>query len=333
MPQSSAPPEPAFVATYWTLAGNVVPLGAPELEASPHDFIERVETAAALGYRGLGLIHSDLQRAVSRHGAATMRALLETHELELEVEFLVGWLEDGAAAAGAEQVFSDLLNAADQIGARRIKVGPDMQARAWPLEHMCERFARLCERASAVGAGVVIEPMPWSNITELDTARALIEGAGAPNGGLLRAQARPTAACSSISGIWLEGASLMRPSRHCRRGSFIMLSLMMRTPRFAVACWRTRLTIGVSAAPAHSMSRPSFKHWIVRVIAAPTGLRSSQSVSDNGRSRTSHAMPSAARGTNLSWLGARFRKTDRCSQSGTASRPAQWASFAAQRLQ
>ncbi len=185
MPQSSAPPEPAFVATYWTLAGNVVPLGAPELEASPHDFIERVETAAALGYRGLGLIHSDLQRAVSRHGAATMRALLETHELDLEVEFLVGWLEDGAAAAGAEQVFSDLLNAADQIGARRIKVGPDMQARAWPLEHMCERFARLCERASAVGAGVVIEPMPWSNITELDTARALIEGAGAPNGGLL----------------------------------------------------------------------------------------------------------------------------------------------------
>jgi len=46
---------PEFIASYWTLAGNVVPLGPPEQEASPHDFRERVEVAARLGYCGVGV--------------------------------------------------------------------------------------------------------------------------------------------------------------------------------------------------------------------------------------------------------------------------------------
>lgn len=179
------PEEPAFVATYWTLAGDVVPLGPPDLEASPHDFAERVAEAAGLGYRGVGLIHSDLQRARQRHGYRRMRNLLEEHGLSLELEFLVGWHAEGPELEAAEQVFADLLQAAAELGARHIKVGPDMQARAWPLEHMGLRFAGLCRRAAEHGIGVVLEPMPWSNVADLRTARALVEGAGEANGGLL----------------------------------------------------------------------------------------------------------------------------------------------------
>ncbi len=176
---------PEFIATYWTLAGNVVPLGSPVEEASPHDFAERVAVAAALGYRGLGLIYSDLVRSRERLGYSGMRKLLESHRLSLELEFLVGWLADGDELAVAEAMFAELLIAANELGARHIKVGPDMQAKQWPLEHMCKRFARLCRRAAECGTGIVLEPMPWSNVADLATARALIEGAGEANGGLL----------------------------------------------------------------------------------------------------------------------------------------------------
>lgn len=182
---SQAHREPAFIATYWTLAGAVTPLGSPDQEASPHDFAERVAVAAALGYAGLGLMRSDLGRAHERHGYAGMRRLLETHGLSLELEFLVDWMAEGEALSAAELTFAELLQAAGELGARQIKVGPDMQGKAWPLPHMCERFAGLCRRAATAGAGVVLEPMPWSNIADLATARALVEGAGERNGGLL----------------------------------------------------------------------------------------------------------------------------------------------------
>lgn len=182
-----ASPRPAleFIATYWTLAGNVVPLGPPDQEASPHDFAERVAIAAALGYRGLGLMHSDLVRVRDRVGYPRMRNLLESQSLSLELEFLLGWLAHGDELAAAEATFTDLLVAAAELGAKRIKVGGDMQAKAWPLPHMCERFSQLCRRAAVSGTAIVIEPMPWSNIADLTTARALIEGAGEANGGLL----------------------------------------------------------------------------------------------------------------------------------------------------
>ena len=179
------PEKPEFVATYWTLAGDVAPLGPPAQEASPHDFAERVEVAAGLGYRGVGLIHSDLQRVRQRHGYRRMRDLLEAHGLSVELEFLVGWHAEGPELQAAEQTFADLLQAAAELGARHIKVGPDMQAREWPLEHMGLRFAGLCRRAAEHGTGVVLEPMPWSNVADLHTARALVEGAGEANGGLL----------------------------------------------------------------------------------------------------------------------------------------------------
>ena len=178
-------PWPEFIATYWTLAGDVVPLGQPYEEASQHDFIERAETAAHLGYQGLGLIHSDLIKSRDRHGYVEMRRILDALKLSVELEFLVGWMAYGDELDESETVFYDLLSAAEELGASRIKVGPDMKATEWPMAHMSERFAKLCQRAQPGGAQVVLEPMPWSNIADLDTARELIEGSNEPNGGLL----------------------------------------------------------------------------------------------------------------------------------------------------
>ncbi len=176
----------AYVASYWTLAGNVVPLGPPDEEASPHDLAERLQVAADCGYRGMGFMHSDLQRVRQRYDDQSLRTMFADHGIGLlELEFLVGWIDDDEPLAAAEVVFQDMLDAADALGVRHFKVGPDMEGRDWPLERMSERFAALCRRAATVGAQVVLEPMPWSNVTDLDTAIDIVRTAGEPNGGLL----------------------------------------------------------------------------------------------------------------------------------------------------
>lgn len=178
--------EPDFIATYWIHAGNVVPLGAPAEEASPHDFRARAEAAASAGFRGIGLIHSDLMAIRQHYSFAEMKSILDDNGLtQVEFEFVVGWLEDGQGLADANAVIDDLLVAAQALSARHIKVGPDMDARSWPLGHMIERFAELCARAAQVDCGVVLELMPWSNLATIAPAVAVIEGAGCANGGLL----------------------------------------------------------------------------------------------------------------------------------------------------
>ena len=84
---------PEFISTYWTLAGNVVPLGPPDQEASPHDFRERVEVAARLGYCGVGLMRSALLQIRRQYDWRAMRTIMAEAGLKyLEFEFLVGWI-------------------------------------------------------------------------------------------------------------------------------------------------------------------------------------------------------------------------------------------------
>lgn len=175
-----------FIASYWTLAGQVTPLGPPPEEASKIDFLDRASAAARLGYSGLGLMHSDLMNIQRRHSLTEMRAILADHQLKhLEIEFLVGWMADGEELAQMERTFADMLKAAHTLDVRHFKIGPDMNAIEWPLERMVERFAMLCERARAVDVAIALEPMPWSNLAKLPPAIDVVAGAGQANGGLL----------------------------------------------------------------------------------------------------------------------------------------------------
>lgn len=174
---------PDLVATYWTIAGDVLPLSTPAQEASPIDFRTRVEAAQRAGFRGIGLMHSDLMNVRRSYDFATMRAILADHGMvHVEVEFLVGWLEDDPAT---KVVLDELCEAATALGARHLKAGPDMQAKAWPLDYMIERFAGLCERARQAGTAVALEIMPWTNLRTIDEGLAVVAGANAANGGLL----------------------------------------------------------------------------------------------------------------------------------------------------
>ena len=177
---------PEFIASYWTLAGNVVPLGPPEQEASPHDFRERVEVAARLGYCGVGLMRSDLLQIRHHYDWSAMRTILAEYGMKyLELEFLVGWIAEGEEYAQAEIVLDDMLAAAQALDVRHLKIGPDMNAKTWPMQRMIERFGGLCDKAATYGTDVVLELMPWSNVADLETAIAIVAGAARSNGGLL----------------------------------------------------------------------------------------------------------------------------------------------------
>jgi len=173
-----------LIATYLTLAGDVGPFDA--VTTSPWPLRVRAEAAAAGGYRGIGFGAQDVTGLLARHGAAEVNAILADHGLvHREIEALLGWFDTGEARVRSDRERTAMLSAAAAIGARHIKVGGDLSGRSWPMEHLIAEFARLCDQAAEAGTAITIELFPTSNIAELQAGRAIVEGAGRRNGGLL----------------------------------------------------------------------------------------------------------------------------------------------------
>ena len=173
-----------LVAAYWTIAGDVYPFAENEL--SPFSFAERVEAAAAAGYKGVGLIHADLQATRAKIGLKEMRRILDANAMpHVELEFITHWFSSGELKAASDKVRNELFEAAEALHARDVKIAPEFDATAIDLPHVIASFAAICGEAARYGTRIALEVMPFSNVRTLQTARALVEGAGAPNGGLL----------------------------------------------------------------------------------------------------------------------------------------------------
>jgi sugar phosphate isomerase/epimerase len=178
-----APTDVDLLASCWTTAGSARPLRGDD--ASPFPIRDRVEAAARAGYRGFGLVHEDLLRALAELGYAGLRALLDDNGIEhLELEMLNDWFADGDRRVRSDRVRTDLLAAAEALGARHIKVGGEVDGTTWPLEPLVEDFRRLCEQADGVGARIALEPMPFGQIRDLRAAVDVIDRAGHAAGGV-----------------------------------------------------------------------------------------------------------------------------------------------------
>lgn len=172
-----------LLAGYWTIAGDCYPMGPSEV--SPFSLRERAEAAAEAGFTGLGLVYQDIQANVAKMGLNGMRKLFDdTGIRHVEVEFLGDWFELGEAKAASDRVRKELLDAAAALGARDLKIAPKMWAEEIDIAHYGKALAEVADAAAAVGTDVAIEVLPFTNIRDLKTARAVVARSDRSNAGL-----------------------------------------------------------------------------------------------------------------------------------------------------
>src|SRR6266702_767888 len=165
-----------LLATCWTTAGDAAPLRGNE--GSPIPIRDRVEAAAAAGFRGLGLLRVDLIPALDEYGVRGLRALLDDNGIiDLELELLIDWWTTGPARERSDRVRRDLLDAAGALGAHHIKIGPDTSGGPWNHDQWVTEFAALAADAANTGTQVGIEFWPWSNIRTVHDGLALVQAA------------------------------------------------------------------------------------------------------------------------------------------------------------
>ena len=183
---------PGLVASYFTLAGDLIPF---ESDAPARfDLSARADAAARAGFVGIGIETSDLAHNVALHGYAGIRRILSDTGLDyLELEVLTDWFADGDRRALSDVRRQQMLRAAQELGVAKIKTIGDADGgmdfsivrTAWPMERLCEDYGRLARQAAACGTLVTLELVPGTGVSDLATARALVEGANEPNAGLL----------------------------------------------------------------------------------------------------------------------------------------------------
>ena len=174
-----------LLASYWTLAGPV------ELhtgrEWSRFDVADRVAAAAEAGFRGFGLWHADLLHILEARSLRELRTILDDGGMmHIELEFLWDWFLDPGSEQRrrSDQLRRTLLEAAEVLGARHVKVG-NFAGRQVPLALLTERFAELCADAAEHGTSVAYEFMRRdATVTSLEHAVRVVQGSGAANGGL-----------------------------------------------------------------------------------------------------------------------------------------------------
>jgi sugar phosphate isomerase/epimerase len=79
----------------------------------------------------------------------------------------------------------DLLAAAEALGARHIKVAPDVTDGQWERDRWVAEFAALATDATDAGTRIGLEFLPWSNIKTVHDGLDLVRAAGHPRGGLI----------------------------------------------------------------------------------------------------------------------------------------------------
>ena len=179
-------PDAELVALYWTVSGPVeVHVGR---EWSLFDWADRCAQAREVGFSGIGIWHADLQHVLETRSLAEMKKVFDDNGLQhLELEFLMDWfLDPGDERRAASDATRELLlAAAGALGAPHIKIG-NIPGTLCGIPRLAERFGELCaEAAERTDAKIVYEFMPFDvNVRSVDSALAVVAGAGAANGGI-----------------------------------------------------------------------------------------------------------------------------------------------------
>jgi sugar phosphate isomerase/epimerase len=172
-----------LLASCWTSAGDAAPDRGDEV--SPVDLRTRIETAAAVGWEGFGLLHADLAIAESTIGLPELRRILDGAGIEhVELEFLTGWWTTDERRRISDQRRTLLLNAAEVLGAATIKVAPEGSDQPVDLARFHADFDALATQAGNAGTRVALEFMPMTNLATLQAGVDFVSTVGNRYGGL-----------------------------------------------------------------------------------------------------------------------------------------------------
>lgn len=173
-----------LLGSFWTLAVGADPLGDARCL---HEFGRRAELAAKAGFTGMGFWHTDLQYIRERHSFGEMSRILRDNGIvQIEVEWLLDWFSTGERRRASDQIRALLLEAAETLSARHIKIG-DLGNDCADIPKMTEEFGQLCREARERGTKVLFEMLPaqFSRAPSLEQALAVSRGAGEKNGGVM----------------------------------------------------------------------------------------------------------------------------------------------------
>ncbi len=175
---------PRLLGSFWTLAVGADPLGDQRCH---HDFRLRVEIAARAGFTAMGFWHTDIVEIRRNYSFRDMRDILHGNGVtDVEVEWLLDWYCTGERRKASDQTRHMLLEAAETLGARHIKVA-DLGNDCADLTQMTEEFGKLCRQAAERGTRILFEMLPsaFSHLPSLDQVLSLCRGCGEKNAGIL----------------------------------------------------------------------------------------------------------------------------------------------------
>jgi sugar phosphate isomerase/epimerase len=173
-----------IIGSFWTLAVGADPLGD---QRCLHDFRSRVEIAAKAGFTGMGFWHADILEIRKKYSFKDMKHVLDANGVvHIEVEWLLDWFCTDARRAASDEIRTLLLDAAEVLRARHIKIG-DLGNDCADVPQLTEAFATLCRQAAERGTNVLFEMLPaqFSRAPSLDHVLNVIRGAGERNGGIM----------------------------------------------------------------------------------------------------------------------------------------------------
>jgi sugar phosphate isomerase/epimerase len=173
-----------LLGSYWTLAVGADPMGE---QRCLHDFRVRVETAAKAGFTAMGFWHADIAETLKKYSFREMKRILDDNGItQVEVEWLLDWFCTDQRRVASDDIRKLLLDAAEGLAARHIKIG-DLGNDCADVPAMSEEFGVLCRQAAERGTNVLFEmlPAPFSRAPSLDQVLAICSGCGAKNGGIM----------------------------------------------------------------------------------------------------------------------------------------------------
>src|SRR6266851_486803 len=150
-------------------------------------FRTRVEVATQAGFTGMGFWHADILEIRKKYSFQDMKHILDGNGIvNVEVEWLLDWFCIDARRAASDEIRTLLLDAAEVLRARHIKIA-DLGNDCADVPQMTEAFAPLCRQAAERGTNVLFEMLPaqFSRAPSLDHVLAITRGAGAGNGGIM----------------------------------------------------------------------------------------------------------------------------------------------------